>query len=108
MGLYAEVLAGFMEEEPFCSDWTRMAARRQVIAVPFFISDGLHSYQDIPVLLGIEAETTAAASQREIFRQNPHRLGDRELYYASAIGTERMFADVMLDQVEAFDRGMAA
>jgi sirohydrochlorin cobaltochelatase len=28
----------------------------------------------------------------------------RKLYYASAIGTEPMLADVILDQVEAFDR----
>jgi sirohydrochlorin cobaltochelatase len=64
----------------------------------------LHSYQDIPVLLGIESEPTEAASKREVFRHNPYRLHGRELYYASAIGTEPLFADVILDQVEAFDR----
>ena len=75
-----------------------------VIVVPFFISDGLHSYQDIPVLLGIETEPTAAASQRAVFRRNPHRLHGRELYYASAIGTEPKFAGIILEQVAAFDR----
>jgi sirohydrochlorin cobaltochelatase len=71
--------------------------------VPFFIADGLHSYQDIPVLLGIEPEPTAAASRRAIFRKNPRLLRGRALYYASAIGTEPLFADLILDQAEAFD-----
>ncbi len=101
MNLYAEVLAGFMEEEPFCSDWTRLASQRSVVAVPFFVSDGLHSYQDIPVLLGIEPQPTAAASERGLFRDNPHRLAGRDLYYANAIGTEPLFAEVIVEQAAA-------
>jgi sirohydrochlorin cobaltochelatase len=73
--------------------------------VPFFISDGLHSYEDIPVLLGISGESTGAVSATagEIFKRNPYKLHGRDLYYASAIGTEPLFADVILDQVAAFD-----
>ena len=40
---------------------------------------------------------------KEIFRHNPYYLRGRSLYYASAIGTEPLFADVILDQVAAFD-----
>lgn len=101
---YAAVLDAYMEEPPFIADWHLLAATPQVIVVPFFISDGLHSYQDIPVLLGIEKDTGSAASQREIFRHNPHTLHGKTLYYSSAIGTERLLADVILDQVEDFDR----
>jgi sirohydrochlorin cobaltochelatase len=64
----------------------------------------LHSYQDIPVLLGFESEVGAAASQREVFRHNPHELHGRKLYYSSAIGTERLIADVILDQIYDFDQ----
>lgn len=103
-GLYAEVLNAYMEEEPLISRWHELASQPNVVVVPFFISDGLHSYQDIPVLLGIESEPTAAASQREIFRQNPRQLRGKTLFYASAIGTEPLFAEVILDQVAAFDR----
>lgn len=105
LGLYGEVIAAYMEEPPLLSDWQNLTRKKFVVVVPFFISDGLHSYQDIPVLLGIEAAPTAAASQNEVFRRNPHRLHGRELYYASAIGTEPIFSDVILDQVEEFDRG---
>jgi len=100
---YAAVLDAYMEEQPFISKWDELAPTQNVIVVPFFIADGLHSFQDIPVLLGIEDEVGPAASQREAFRQNPHYLRDKVLYYTSAIGTERLMADVILDQVEDFD-----
>ena len=102
-GLYAEVLNTYMEEAPLISEWDTLTTQPNVVVVPFFISDGLHSYQDIPVLLGIESEPTEAASQRSVFRNNPYHLRGRTLYYSSAIGTEPLFADVILDQVAAFD-----
>ena len=103
-GIYAAVLDAYMEEPPFIADWDQMSPTPHVVVVPFFISDGLHSFQDIPVLLGIESEVGAAASQREVFRQNPHHLRGKTLYYTSAIGTERLLADVILDQVSDFDQ----
>ena len=103
LGRYASVQNAYMEEAPLISDWPRLTNTPNVVVVPFFISDGLHSYQDIPVLLGIEAEPTAAASQRAVFRNNPHRRRDCNLYYASAIGTEPRFAELILAQVQGFD-----
>lgn len=101
---YAAVLDAYMEEQPFIAEWDKLSDTPNVIVVPFFISDGLHSYQDIPVLLGIEPEVGPAASQREVFRHNPHHLRGKTLYYSSAIGTERLLADVILDQVSDFDK----
>lgn len=102
-GEYGEVIGAFMEEMPFVTDWRTLTSCPNVVAVPFFISDGEHSYQDIPVLLGIEPETTAAASQRDVFRRNPYHIDGRRLYYASSIGTEPFLADVILEQVARFD-----
>lgn len=96
MNLYAEVLPAYMEEPPLISDWDQLTTQKNVVVVPFFISDGLHSYQDIPVMLGIETEVGLEASQREVFRKNPYHLRDKTLYYASAIGTERSIADLIL------------
>ena len=100
---FAEVIDAYMEEPPLIADWVSLTTAKNVIVVPFFIADGLHSFQDIPVLLGIEQEPTAAASQMEVFRQNPHALHERNLYYSSSIGTEPLLAEVMLDQIVAFD-----
>lgn len=101
---FAAVLDAYMEEQPFIAGWDKMVSTPNVIVVPFFIADGLHSYQDIPVLLGIENEVGPAASQRDAFRQNPHHLRGKTLFYSSAIGTERLIADVILDQISDFDR----
>ena len=98
---FAEVLDAYMEEPPLVSDWLSLTTAPNVIVVPFFIADGLHSWQDIPVLLGMESEPAAAASQVEVFRHNPRQLHGRNLYYCNAIGTEPLLADVILDQVEA-------
>jgi sirohydrochlorin cobaltochelatase len=105
---YGHILDAYMEEQPFIADWDSMSPSPHVIVVPFFISDGLHSFQDIPVLLGIENEVGPAASQRDAFRQNPHHLRGKSLYYSSAIGTERLLADVILDQVADFDKAHKA
>jgi sirohydrochlorin cobaltochelatase len=72
--------------------------------VPFFIADGLHSYEDIPVLLGIEPASTGAASTQEIFRRNPYVLKGHTLYYGSAIGADPMMAEIILDMARRFDQ----
>jgi sirohydrochlorin cobaltochelatase len=100
---FAEVVDAYMEEAPFVAKWAELTTAPNVVVVPFFIADGLHSYQDIPVLLGIESEPGAAASQSEVFRHNPHELHGRRLYYSNAIGTEPLLAEVILDQVRDFD-----
>jgi sirohydrochlorin cobaltochelatase len=93
-----------MDEAPHISDWARLTKTPNVIVVPFFISDGLHSYEDIPILLGIEPEPVAALTDGALFRRNPQQVRGRNLYYASAIGTEPQFAEIILAQAEAFDR----
>ena len=80
-----------------------LAVAPNVVVVPFFIADGLHSYQDIPMMLGFEKEEGLAASQKEIFRHNPYYIRKKTLYYSSAIGVEPMMADVILDLVTSFD-----
>jgi sirohydrochlorin cobaltochelatase len=102
--LYAEVFEAYMEEAPFIADWYQNTQQPHVIVVPFFIADGLHSYEDIPVLLGIEPKPRGAASRQEVFRRNPYHLRGREVYYAGAIGTEPLMADVIIDCVDRFDR----
>lgn len=89
---FASVGNAYMEEPPLVADWDRLTSAPNVVVVPFFISDGLHSYEDIPKLLGIECDQT------ELFRKNPYRLRGRSLYYGSAIGTDPKFADIIVEQ----------
>ncbi len=102
---FAEITDAYMEQEPLISKWDELTAAPHVVVVPFFIADGLHSYEDIPVMLGMHAEPGGAASANEadVFKHNPYHLRGRRLYYTPAIGTEAMMADVILDQVASFD-----
>jgi sirohydrochlorin cobaltochelatase len=108
LGKYATVLNVYMEEPPLVSDWRKLTKTRHVVVVPFFISDGLHSYEDIPRLLGIAVaadvdrgrpgSTPPVTARGEIFRRNPYKIDDRSLFYASSIGTDPGIADIILEQ----------
>jgi sirohydrochlorin cobaltochelatase len=100
---FAEVVDAYMEQAPFVADWDKLTTSPNVVVVPFFIADGLHSYQDIPVLLGMVEEIAPALSEGGCFGDNPHNLRGRSIFYSRAIGTEPLLADVILDQVTAFD-----
>src|SRR6266536_3579209 len=84
LGKYAAVLNVYMEESPLVSDWRKLTKTRNIVVVPFFISDGLHSYEDIPVLLGIANGRQRGglnAARGEVFRSNPYKIDNRSLFY---------------------------
>src|SRR5437016_14427829 len=70
LGKYAAVLNVYMEEPPLVSDWRTLTKTSNVIVVPFFIFDGLHSYEDIPKLIGISM-TKSGSAAGEVFKPNP-------------------------------------
>jgi len=108
LGKFAEVLNVYMEEPPLVSDWRKLTKTLNVVVVPFFISDGLHSYEDIPQLIGIVVATGVdrgrpgsappATAHGEIFQANPYRIDGRSLFYAPSIGTDPGFADIIVEQ----------
>src|SRR6267154_573797 len=91
-GEFATVANAYMEEPPLIAEWEQLTNAPNVIVVPFFIADGLHSYEDIPKLLDIEC------TGMDVFRKNPHQVRGRSLYYGKAIGTDPRFADVIIEQ----------
>jgi len=115
LGKYAAVLNVYMEEPPLVSDWQKLTTTPNVVVVPFFISDGLHSYEDIPKLLGIkerrlpsrrepsDGRLGSRPSLKEIFRRNPYETDGRLLFYAPSIGTDAGFADIIIEQAAKFD-----
>jgi sirohydrochlorin cobaltochelatase len=97
---YAGVHAVFMEEEPRIGDCYKMAQSKNIVMVPFFISDGLHSHEDIPVMLG---ERDGKVRERMKLGQptwrNPTEREGKRVWYASSIGSEPLMADVILERV---------
>jgi sirohydrochlorin cobaltochelatase len=108
LGEFAGVLNVYMEEPPLISDWRKLTKTQNVVVVPFFISEGLHSYEDIPRLIGIvvaagvdrgrPGSAPPATARGEIFRHNPYQIDNRFLYYAPSIGSDPGFADIIIDQ----------
>lgn len=94
---YAAVLNVYMEEPPLVSDWLTLTQTQNVVVVPFFISDGLHSYEDIPAMLGMKSKDQNGESKS-------HEIQGRSLYYSSAIGTDPKFADIIIEQAVSFDK----
>ena len=101
LGEFAAVLNVYMEESPLVSHWRKLTKTRNVLVVPFFISDGLHSYEDIPALLGIAnggPRGSSSVARGEVFRSNPYKIDNRTLFYAPSIGTDAGFADIIVEQ----------
>jgi sirohydrochlorin cobaltochelatase len=100
-GLYAECHAVFMEEEPRIGECYRLAASKHLVIVPFFISDGLHSQEDIPVMLG-EPERVVRERLRSRVPtwRNPTERQGKRVWYADSIGSEPHLAEVILERVK--------
>ena len=102
MKIYAAVHAIFLEESPRIDECHSLAQTKNMIVVPFFISDGLHTQEDIPVLLG---EAKRAVEERLAAGQpawrNPTEKNGRLVWYTPAVGTEPHIADVILERVRA-------
>ena len=100
MDIYAEVHAVFMEEEPRIGDCYKLAKAKSIVMVPFFISDGLHSFEDIPVLLG---EPKRMVEERMKLGQptwrNPTEREGKHLWYTPSIGNEPHIPDVIMERV---------
>jgi sirohydrochlorin cobaltochelatase len=98
--LYGSVHAIFLEENPRIPECYGLARTKNLVVVPFFISDGLHTQEDIPVLLG---EPRAAVQRRLAAGQpvwrNPTEKHGKRVWYTPAVGSESHLADVILDRV---------
>jgi len=100
MNRYGEVQAIYLEESPRIADAYALARTKNLVVVPFFISDGLHTREDIPVLLGepkrVVQERLAAGQPTW---RNPTEKNGKLVWYSAAAGSEPHLADVILERV---------
>ncbi len=103
---YAEVQPVFMEEVPFIADCYTVTEARYMVVVPFFVSDGQHTLEDIPILLG---EPEAIVKERLAAGQptwsNPTERNGKLVWYASAVGSEASLQEVVLARVREMTGG---
>ena len=106
LDLYAGVQAVFLDEEPRIPSCFDVAQTRNMVVVPFFISDGLHVTEDIPVLLG---EPERVVQQRLKTAQptwrNPSEKKGKLVWYSGSVGTDPLMVEVILDRVREAAEG---
>jgi sirohydrochlorin cobaltochelatase len=97
-GRFAEVRALFMDEDPEIDDVTDHFSTDDIVVVPLFVADGYHTREDIPEDMGIAGEDGTW--------ETPAAVDGRRVWYAGAVGTEPLTADVILDR--AIEAGASA
>ncbi|MBG88799.1 MAG: cobalamin biosynthesis protein CbiX [Verrucomicrobiales bacterium] len=98
-GIYRDVHASFMEEDPKIEAcWTK-AETKNLVMVPFFISAGPHSYEHIPKMLGEpERMVRKRLDADQPTWRNPTERNGKRLWYSRCIGDEPTLADVILQR----------
>ncbi len=100
LNIYADVGAVFMEETPFIKGCHENVKTKNIIVVPFFISDGLHAVEDIPVLLGEpERIVKERLADGQPTWRNPTEKNGKLVWYSPAVGSDPGMADVILERV---------
>jgi len=91
MDRFDEVRALYMDEDPEVDDLTDFFDADDVVLVPLFIADGYHTQEDIPEDVGLCEDHTEGWDVPEL-------VDDTRVWYAGAVGTEPLMADVVLER----------
>ncbi|WP_255169717.1 CbiX/SirB N-terminal domain-containing protein [Natrononativus amylolyticus] len=90
-GRFDEVEALFMDEEPEVDDVTDFFESDDVVVVPLFVADGFHTQEDIPEDMGLTDDYRTGWDV-------PGEVDGTRIWYAGAVGTEALLADVLLER----------
>ena len=90
---FAEVRALFMDESPEIDDLPDHFEARDVAVVPLFLADGYHTREDIPEDVGLTDDHRDGWDV-------PADVDGHRVWYAGAVGTEPLLADVALERAE--------
>jgi sirohydrochlorin cobaltochelatase len=88
---FDEVKALFMDEDPEIDDVTDFFEAEDVIVVPLFVADGYHTQEDIPEDMDLTDDYRKGWD-------TPADVDGHRIWYAGAVGTEALMADVVLER----------
>jgi sirohydrochlorin cobaltochelatase len=97
-GRFDEVQDLYMDEDPEVDDVTDFFDSDDIVVVPLFIADGYHTQEDIPEDMGLTDDYRTGW-------ETPATVDGTRIWYAGAVGTEPLMADVVLER--ARDAGAA-
>lgn len=90
-GRFDEVQSLFMDEDPEIDDVTDFFETPDIVIVPLFIADGFHTQEDIPEDVGLTDDYRTGYDV-------PTPVDGHDIWYAGAVGTEPLLADVILER----------
>jgi len=96
-GVFSEVHALFLDEEPKVTGWREKVRASRVVMVPFFASEGWHTLETIPEDLGLEGTVTVFPGPED--GQDAPGL-EQTVYYGKPVGTHPAVADVIVQLAE--------
>jgi len=100
LGMFADVHALYLEEEPKISRFAQVSKNSKIVVVPLFVSEGPHVTKDIPLQLGSPAPVLEQRLHNGQWPwRNPTEIRGKLLWYARPIGTHPQMADVILEAV---------
>jgi sirohydrochlorin cobaltochelatase len=88
---FDEVKALYMDEEPEVDDVTDFFESEDIVVVPLFVADGYHTQEDIPEDMGLTEDYRLGWDV-------PAEVDGHRIWYAGAVGTEGLMADVILER----------
>jgi sirohydrochlorin cobaltochelatase len=88
---FDEVRDLYMDEDPEVDDVADFFETPDVVVVPLFVADGYHTQEDIPEDMGLVDD------YREGYAV-PTEVDGVRIWYAGAVGTEDLMADVVLER----------
>ena len=88
---FDEVKALFMDEDPEVDDVTDFFESDDIVVVPLFVADGYHTQEDIPEDMGLTDDYRTGW-------ETPAEVDGHRVWYAGAVGTEALMADVVLER----------
>ena len=88
-GRFEAVKALFMDEDPEIDDVTDFFETDDIVVVPLFVADGYHTQEDIPEDMGLTDDYRTGW-------ETPTEVDDHRIWYAGAVGTEPLLADVVV------------
>lgn len=98
--LYGAVAPIFLEQDPRIPTCYETAPTKNIAVIPFFISDGLHVQEDIPVLLGEPERIVQNRMQTgQSTWRNPTERHGKRVWLAPSVGTDPLMAEVILQRV---------
>lgn len=87
---FEEVVALFLDESPHANTLLERVETESIVVVPMFVSNGPHTREDVPAAIGLPSKP-----------HSPVTIGDKRIWYSSAVGTAPAMAEIIAERARS-------